>query len=92
MPPGPWGRGTIRRIDLGQANGRYFLQWAGLGLDAEVNRSFYRGRTIRVETSRPLAVAVDGEPYGLTPVTCRVVPRALSVLVPASVCPDLFSG
>lgn len=189
--------GTIRRIDLGQANGRYFLQWAGLGLDAEVNRileprtraqrrlgaaayiaagvatalhlagprvrmwvdgeriyrqailivicnsqlyggvariapgahlddglldvhvfagtgfgaalraalgvltglhvrdprhSLFRGRTIRIEANGPLAVAVDGEPYGLTPVTCQVVPRALSVLVPPSVHPGLFQS
>lgn len=28
--------GGRRRIDLGFANGRYFLQWTGLGLDAEV--------------------------------------------------------
>jgi diacylglycerol kinase (ATP) len=28
--------GSTRRIDLGKANGRYFLQWAGLGLDADV--------------------------------------------------------
>ena len=189
--------GTIHRIDLGQANGRYFLQWAGVGLDAEVNRimeprtrtqkhlgavayvaagvatalhmagprvriwvdgkrvyrqailivicnsqlygavariapgahlddglldvhvfagtgfgdalratlgvltglhvrdprhSMFQGRTIRIEPSRPLAVAVDGEPYSLTPITCQVAPRALSVLVPPSACPDLFTG
>jgi YegS/Rv2252/BmrU family lipid kinase len=28
--------GAARRIDLGRANGRYFLQWSGLGLDAAV--------------------------------------------------------
>jgi len=28
--------GSARRIDLGRANGRYFLQWSGLGLDAAV--------------------------------------------------------
>jgi diacylglycerol kinase (ATP) len=27
---------STRRIDLGRANGRYFLQWSGLGLDAAV--------------------------------------------------------
>jgi len=31
--------GSIRRIDLGKANGRYFLQWSGLGLDAAVTHA-----------------------------------------------------
>ncbi len=28
--------GHIRRVDLGQVNGRYFLLWAGVGLDAKI--------------------------------------------------------
>jgi len=28
--------GRIRRVDLGQVNGRYFLLWAGVGLDAKI--------------------------------------------------------
>ena len=188
--------GTVRRIDLGEANGRYFLQWTGLGLDAEVTsameprtrgqrrlgafayviaglmiatnmvgirsriyvddqriyrrsilivisnsqlyggvvriatdarlddglldvnvfagkgfgsvmrtalgvitglhvrdprHSFYQGRVIRVETDKPMAVSVDGEPFGTTPLECRVVPRSLSVIVPQDIRPDLFA-
>jgi diacylglycerol kinase (ATP) len=189
--------GAIRRIDLGKVNGRYFLQWTGVGLDAEVNQimeprtrpqrrlgalayliagvttalnlvgtqtriwvdgerichrailvvisnsQLYgsiariapdarlddglldmhlfagtgfgaalraalgvisglhvrdprhccsQGRVIWLETDKPMAVAVDGEPFGVTPVACEVVPRALSILMPQYVCPDLFSG
>lgn len=187
--------GSIRRIDLGRANGRYFLQWTGIGLDAEVTyameprtrrqrrlgallylvvgaiaaanlvgtrtriridgqaiyrrsilivisnsqlyggkvriatdarlddglldvdifagsgfgsalrttlgvitglhvrdpqHSFYRGRTIEVTADQPIAVHVDGEPFGTTPLYCEVVPRALSVLIPQYTSADLF--
>jgi diacylglycerol kinase (ATP) len=189
--------GSRRRIDLGRANGRYFLQWTGLGLDAEVTyameprsrrqrrlgalgyivagltvasnmvgtrtriwidderiyrrsilvvisnsqlyggkvriatdarmddglldvsifagtgfgsalrtalgvitglhvrdprHSFYRGRTIRVEADSPMAIHVDGEPLGTTPLECEVVPRSLTVLIPHHVRADLFQA
>jgi diacylglycerol kinase (ATP) len=188
--------GSTRRIDLGKANGRYFLQWAGIGLDAEVTyameprtrrqrrlgtltyivagltaaanmvgtrtriwiddgchyrrsilvvisnsqlyggkvriatdarvddglldvnvfagtgfvssvrtalgvitglhvrdprHSFYRGCSIRVETEKPMAVHVDGEPFGTTPLECEVVPRALTVMVPRDTRRELFA-
>jgi YegS/Rv2252/BmrU family lipid kinase len=188
--------GATRRIDLGKANGRYFLQWAGLGLDAEVTyameprtrrqrrlgvlayivagataaanmvgtrtriwiddeciyrrsilivvsnsqlyggvvriatdarlddglldvnvfsgtgfgssvraalgiitglhvrdprHSFHRGSSIRVETDKPMAIHVDGEPFSTTPLECVVVPRALTVLIPKDTRPELFA-
>jgi diacylglycerol kinase (ATP) len=188
--------GARRRIDLGQANGRYFLQWTGVGLDAEVTyvmeprtrrqrrlgavayvvaglaaaanmvgtrtriwidgeriyrrsillvisnsqlyggrvriatdarlddglldlsifagtgfgsairtllavitglhvrdprHSSYRAHSIRIEADKPMAVHVDGEPYGTTPVECQVIPRALTVLIPRRMRPELFS-
>lgn len=188
--------GTTRRIDLGTANGRYFLQWTGLGLDAEVTyameprtrrqrrlgivaylvagvttathmagtrtriwiddqrvyrrsilvvvsnsriysagltmatdarlddglldvdvfagtgfgdsmrtalgvitglhvrdprHSVYRGRSIQVESDRPLAVHVDGEPFGTTPLHCQVVPKGLTVLLPRHPRAELFA-
>ena len=188
--------GTTRRIDLGTANGRYFLQWTGLGLDAEVTyameprtrrqrrlgivaylvagvttathmagtrtriwiddqrvyrrsilvvvsnsriysagltmatdarlddglldvdvfagtgfgdsmrtalgvitglhvrdprHSVYRGRSIHVESDRPLAVHVDGEPFGTTPLHCQVVPKGLMVLLPRHPRAELFA-
>jgi len=188
--------GTIRPIDVGQVNGRYFLCWAGIGLDAQVTTrmeprqrhtkrlgvlpyaiaavlvardfqgvrtrvsldgSVVRGRTLLILVSNiqqyagifPIArearmddglldvfvfkglgfqyaarhlfkvvsrrhlqdpqvvhrqahcvevwtewavpVQVDGDPIGATPVTLRVVPRTMRVLVPPSAPPGLFT-
>lgn len=188
--------GDIRRIDLGKANGRYFLQWTGLGLDAQVTyameprtrrqrrmgalayivagvtiassmagirsrinidgeriyrrsilivvsnsqlyggkvriatdarlddglldvnvfagtgfgsairatlgiitglhgrdprHSFHQGRVIQVQTDKPMAIHVDGEPFGTTPLECEVVPHALSVIIPQDMRLELFA-
>jgi len=190
-------KGTIRSVDVGQVNDRYFLCWAGIGLDAQVateleprprhtkrlgmlpyvvatvlvarefqgvrtrvylDGSLVRGRTllilvsniqqyagllhispdarmddglldvfvfkglglpyaanhllkmlsrrclqdpqivhrqartIRVLTEWAVPVQVDGDPIGTTPITLKVVPRALRVLVPPSAPPGLFTS
>ena len=43
-----------------------------------------RGRELHVTTDRPFTVYADGDPIGDTPLTIRVVPHALRVLVPAA--------
>lgn len=187
--------GAVRQIDVGRSNGRYFLQWTGIGLDAEVTYAMeprtrvqrhlgvityfvagfsiattmagartriwidgqriyrrsilvvisncqmyggrvriatdarlddglldvdvfsgsglssalrtafgvitglhvydprhttFQGKTIRVETHKPMAVHVDGEPFGTTPLECEVVPKALRVMIPLRLRPSLF--
>jgi diacylglycerol kinase (ATP) len=53
--------------------------------------SCYQGSAIRIETDKPMAIHVDGEPLGYTPLECKVVPRALTVLIPRDIRPDLFA-
>lgn len=43
---------------------------------------YYQCRDIAVESARSLAVHVDGEPFGETPVAIRTVPSSLKVIVP----------
>jgi len=43
-----------------------------------------RGRELHVDADRPFTVYADGDPIGGTPLTIRVVPHALRVLVPAT--------
>ena len=44
--------------------------------------TFLRGREIAFHADRPFAAYADGDPIADLPVTIRVVPRALKVLVP----------
>ncbi len=42
-----------------------------------------RARELRVDADRPFVVYADGDPIGETPLTLRVIPHAVRVLVPA---------
>ena len=45
---------------------------------------FYRAREISLHTDPLLPVHYDGESLGITPLTVRVAPKALTVLLPPS--------
>ncbi len=52
-------RGSFRTIDVGQVNGRYFLCWAGIGLDAQVTSELEpRQRYTKHLGMLPYAIAV----------------------------------
>lgn len=56
--------------------------------DPEVD--IYRARRLEIVTTRPLAVHVDGDYIGSTPIVIEVVPRSLDLLVPSCAPADLF--
>jgi diacylglycerol kinase family enzyme len=45
--------------------------------------SFLRGAVVSVSADRPFVVYADGDPIGELPITVRVEPRCLRVIVPA---------
>ncbi len=51
---------------------------------------FVQARRVEIYTDKPMAVQVDGEADGQTPLTVEVAPRALKVLVPPTAPPTLF--
>jgi diacylglycerol kinase (ATP) len=53
--------------------------------------SYYRARQIDIYAERPMAVQIDGEASGSTPLRVQVVQRALKVLVPPTAPLSLFS-
>jgi YegS/Rv2252/BmrU family lipid kinase len=53
---------------------------------------YRRARHIEVQTERAVPVQVDGDPIATTPVTIKVVPHALRILVPPSTPSNLFTS
>ena len=52
--------------------------------------SYYQARRVEIETAHPLPVQLDGEPFGTTPLTIKVVPQALTLLLPPKLAQDRF--
>lgn len=52
----------------------------------------YRAREVVIETDHELPVHYDGDTMGDTPLIARVAPQALTVLIPPSAPPDMFSS
>ncbi len=52
--------------------------------------AYHQGRRVSISSVRPLAVQVDGDPVGYTPITLEIVPHALNIIVPAHAPGGLF--
>ncbi|MEP7198890.1 MAG: diacylglycerol kinase family protein [Chloroflexota bacterium] len=52
----------------------------GIWTDSQIE--LFRARTVEITTQQPMPVQVDGDAAGVSPITIRVVPAALRVLVP----------
>jgi YegS/Rv2252/BmrU family lipid kinase len=78
------GGGWARRAEVFL---RAFLRHPSLGPDAR----YERARSVRLESTPPLPVQVDGDIIGSLPMTFSVAPGALWVIVPRSAPEQLFS-
>lgn len=52
----------------------------------------YRAHSVEIRGERPLPVHIDGDPTGVTPISIRVAPKALEVIIPAWTLQSLFEG
>src|SRR5215212_10259888 len=91
-------RAKVRRLDLGEAGGRPFIGIASCGFDSDANRIANEARHVKGQAVyayaalralaawKParfeLVLDADGDPVGDLPITVRIRPGAIAVLVP----------
>jgi diacylglycerol kinase (ATP) len=61
---------ALRQKDLGDSSGGHAFR--------------AQARTVRIDTSHPILVEIDGDVVGRTPVEIAILPAALTVIVPAT--------
>ncbi|NIQ37060.1 MAG: YegS/Rv2252/BmrU family lipid kinase [Proteobacteria bacterium] len=59
----------------------YFAAFRGR-LSMETDVTYLEGRSIRIESGRPIAVQVDGDPFGTTPIGIDIMPSSVPIIVP----------
>lgn len=77
----------------GTSPGRTFLHAMKVVFNRHITDpkvEIFRARRVEIITARPLAVHVDADYIGNTPITIQVVPKALNLLVPSSAPASLF--
>ncbi len=70
---------------------RHFAQIALRRHQDDPTVETFRARQLDIIADESLAVHLDGDPFENTPLSIRVAPRALTVLLPASAPVDLFA-
>ena len=53
--------------------------------------SYEKCTALEVRTRKPIAIQVDGDPFGYSPARFTIAPQALKVIVPRQAPPELFS-
>lgn len=69
----------------GKARRRLLRNWGAAALGLRAHRDdevSFRGQSLRIATDPPLPVSIDGEVLARTPVTARIAPAAIDVVVP----------
>ena len=77
----------VVQVVEGETHGRLALSWLATLVGSDRRHALtreFRGRAIRIETSPPLPISIDGEVLARTPVTAKVAPRAIEVFAPRS--------
>jgi YegS/Rv2252/BmrU family lipid kinase len=68
---------------------RYLLQMRAGRHHRNPNIQRLQGRTVTIDTTPPMPAHLDGDPAGTAPLTLRVQPQALRLLVPPQAAPTL---
>lgn len=69
---------------------RHYASFILRGIWADPQVEVFRGRRLDIHTRQPMPVQVDGDAAGMTPITIRVVPAALKVIVPKGIAHRIF--